>query len=30
MATFLYRIGRWCAVRPWPVIGAWIVLVALK
>ena len=29
MATFLYRLGRWCAIRPWPVIGAWIVLLAL-
>lgn len=29
MAVLLHRIGRWCARRPWPVVGAWVVLLAL-
>ena len=29
MATFLHRVGRWCATRPWPVLAAWAVLLAL-
>ena len=29
MAIFLHRVGRWCARRPWPVIGAWLALIVL-
>jgi RND superfamily putative drug exporter len=30
MAVFLHRLGRWCARRPWPVIGAWLALIVLS
>jgi putative drug exporter of the RND superfamily len=29
MAILLHRLGRWCARRPWPVVGAWLVLIAI-
>ncbi|MCA1783649.1 MAG: MMPL family transporter [Dermatophilaceae bacterium] len=29
MAIFLHRVGRWCARRPWPVVGAWLALIVL-
>lgn len=29
MAIFLHRLGRWCARRPWPVVGAWLALIVL-
>ena len=29
MATYLHRLGRWCASQPWAVIGAWVVLFAI-
>ncbi|MGA8045237.1 MAG: MMPL family transporter [Dermatophilaceae bacterium] len=29
MAVLLHRLGRWCARRPWPVVGAWVALLAL-
>ena len=29
MAIFLHRVGRWCARRPWPVVGAWLALILL-
>ena len=29
MATLLYRLGRFCARRPWTVIISWLVLLAL-
>lgn len=29
MATFLHRLGRWCASRPWAVVGAWAALFAV-
>ena len=29
MAILLHRLGRWCARRPWAVIGVWVALFAL-
>ena len=29
MAVLLHRLGRWCARRPWAVIGVWVALFAL-
>lgn len=28
MSTALYRLGRWCAAHAWPVIAAWLVVLA--
>lgn len=29
MATLLYRLGKWCSIRHWVVIGIWLVTLAL-
>jgi putative drug exporter of the RND superfamily len=29
VAILLHRLGRWCARRPWPVVGAWLALIVL-
>jgi len=29
VAVLLHRLGRWCARRPWAVIGVWVALFAL-
>lgn len=29
MAISLHRLGRWCARRPWHVVGAWLALIVL-
>ena len=29
MSTALYRLGRWCAAHAWPVVAAWLVLLAV-
>ncbi len=29
MASLLYRLGRWCAHRPWLTMGAWVAVIAI-
>lgn len=29
MASLLYRLGRWCARRPWLTVGAWVAVIAV-
>ncbi len=29
MSTALYRLGRWCAAHAWPVVAAWLVVLAV-
>ncbi|MBM6405354.1 MMPL family transporter [Phycicoccus sp. CSK15P-2] len=29
MSTALYRLGRWCSAHAWPVIAAWLVVLAV-